>query len=401
MLARAHRDKRPIAAFFIDLDNFKTVNDTLGHGAGDKLLKAVATRLLGAVRANDTVGRLGGDEFVVLAEGSSLDGGPELVAARLLDVLLEPFELAGFEGLPLTTLASIGIATGQRLSAEDLLRDADIALYRAKAAGKACAVVFESHMQSEVLDRLELELDLRATLCEQFFVTYQPIFDLTSLEITGVEALLRWDHPTRGIIMPATFIPILEDTGMIFATGRWVLREACRQAATWRRSGSPFVISVNVSMRQLESVALIDDVRDALAASGLDPSSLVIEVTETSLMRDVDATVDRLNRLKLLGVRIAIDDFGTGYSSLAYLKRLPIDILKVDQSFIAGISESSEALAVVHALLQLGRTRLVSRRSLRASRMHASSSCSVKRVATAGKGSSSPNRWRPQRSKRR
>jgi len=355
MLARAHRDKRPVAAFFLDLDNFKSVNDTLGHGAGDQLLKAVANRLSAAIRANDTVGRLGGDEFVVLAEGTSLDGGPELVAARLLDVLAEPFELAGFEGIPLTTSASIGIATGQRTSADDLLRDADIALYRAKAAGKACTVVFQSYMQSEVLDRLELELDLRANLCEQFFTVYQPMFDLATLEMTGVEALLRWNHPRRGVVLPDTFIPVLEDTGMIFETGRWVLREACRQAATWHRAGRPFAVSVNVSMRQLESDALVDDVRDALAASGLDPSSLVIEVTETALMRDADATVERLGRLKMLGVRVAIDDFGTGYSSLSYLKRFPVDILKIDRSFIAGIGESSDALAMVHALVQLGR----------------------------------------------
>ncbi|MDQ1534063.1 MAG: hypothetical protein QOF28_1824, partial [Actinomycetota bacterium] len=355
MLARAHRDERDIAAFFIDLDNFKTVNDTLGHGAGDQLLKAVARRLSTATRANDTVGRLGGDEFVVLAEGTSLDGGPEVVAARLLDVLSEPFELTGFEGIPLTTGASVGIATGQRNSADDLLRDADIALYRAKAAGKACAVVFESYMQSEVLERLELELDLRAALGGQFVVMYQPIFDLATLAMTGVEALLRWDHPRRGVVLPTTFVPILEDTGMIFETGRWVLREACIQAAAWQRIGRPLVVSVNVSMRQLESDALVDDVRDALATSGLDPSALVLEVTETALMRDVDATVARLDRLKHLGVRLAIDDFGTGYSSLAYLKRFPVDILKIDQSFIAGIGESSDALAMVHALVQLGR----------------------------------------------
>jgi EAL domain-containing protein (putative c-di-GMP-specific phosphodiesterase class I) len=292
---------------------------------------------------------------VVLAEGASLDGGPEVIAARLLEVLSEPFELAGFEGVRLTTSASVGIATGQRGSADDLLRDADIALYRAKAAGKSCSVVFESYMQSEVLDRLELELDLRANLCEEFRMVYQPMFDLETLEMTGVEALIRWDHPERGLVMPDTFVPVLEETGMIFETGRWVLREACRQAALWHRGDRPFVVSVNVSMRQLENDALVDDVRDALASSGLDPEALVIEVTETALMRDVDATADRLARLKLLGVRIAIDDFGTGYSSLAYLKRFPVDILKIDQSFISGITESPEALAIVHALVELGR----------------------------------------------
>jgi EAL domain-containing protein (putative c-di-GMP-specific phosphodiesterase class I) len=202
---------------------------------------------------------------------------------------------------------------------------------------------------------LELELDLRAALGGQFVVMYQPIFDLATLAMTGVEALLRWDHPRRGVVLPTTFVPILEDTGMIFETGRWVLREACRQAAAWQRHGRPLVVSVNVSMRQLESDALVDDVRDALATSGLEPSALVLEVTETALMRDVDATVARLDRLKQLGVRLAIDDFGTGYSSLAYLKRFPVDILKIDQSFIAGIGESSDALAMVHALVQLGR----------------------------------------------
>ena len=355
MLARAQRDDRATAAFFIDLDNFKCVNDTLGHGAGDQLLQAVATRLSAAARANDTVGRLGGDEFVVLAEGTSLVDGPERVAARLLEALAQPFELAGFEGIPLTLSASVGIATGQRTSAEDLLRDADVALYRAKSAGKACAIVFETYMQSEVLEHLELELDLRANLCEQFFITYQPMFDLATLEMTGVEALLRWDHPRRGIVMPQTFVPILEDTGMILQAGRWILREACQQAATWQHADRPFVVSVNVSMRQLESDALVDDVRDALLATGLDPGSLVLEITESALMRDAHATVERLARLKQLGVRLAIDDFGTGFSSLAYLKRFPIDILKIDQSFVAAIDESPESLAMVHALVQLGR----------------------------------------------
>jgi EAL domain-containing protein (putative c-di-GMP-specific phosphodiesterase class I) len=174
------------------------------------------------------------------------------------------------------------------------------------------------------------------------------------MELTGVEALLRWDHPVRGIVLPETILPTLEDTGMIFDAGRWVLHEACKQGATWQGAGASFVVSVNVSTRQLESDTIIDDVRDSLAASGLDPAALVLEVTETALMRDVDATADRLARLKLLGVRIAIDDFGTGYSSLSYLKRFPVDVLKIDQSFIAGIGESSEALAMVHALVQLG-----------------------------------------------
>lgn len=355
MLARSHRDERAVAAFFIDLDNFKAINDTLGHGAGDQLLVAIASRLSEAVRANDTVGRLGGDEFVVLAEGNSLDAGPEVVAARLHDVLRGEFELPGFEGTPITTSASIGVATGQRSSAGDLLRDADIALYRAKAAGKQCTVVFQSHMQSEALDRLELELDLKANLREQAFLVYQPMYDLSTLEMTGVECLLRWDHPRRGILLPDDFVPILEETGLILEVGRWVLNQACRQVAAWHRCGRRLSVSVNVSMRQLEDDALVGDVRDALSSSGLEPSALVLEVTETALMKDVDATVQRLGRLKSLGVGIAIDDFGTGYSSLAYLKRFPVDVLKIDRSFVAGLGASPEALAMVRALVQLGR----------------------------------------------
>ncbi len=354
MLIGGHRDERPVAAFFLDLDNFKKVNDTLGHRAGDELLKAVGTRLVAATRSSDTVGRLGGDEFVVLAQGSSLDGGPDLVAARLLDVLSKPFELPGFEGIPVTISASIGIATGQRSSAGDLLRDADTALYRAKAEGKGRALVFESFMQSEVLDRLELELDLRAGLCEQCVAVYQPMFDLATLETTGAEALLRWKHPTRGIVQPDHFIPILEDTGMILEAGRWILHEACNEGARWARAGRPFIVSVNLSMRQLESDVLVDDVRDALAASGLDPSLLVLEVTETALMRDADSAVARLGRLKKLGLRIAVDDFGTGYSSLASHKQVPVDILKIDRTFIASIGESPAALSIVQAFVQLG-----------------------------------------------
>jgi diguanylate cyclase (GGDEF)-like protein len=354
MLTRARRDQRAVAALFIDLDDFKTVNDTLGHAAGDQLLQAVSNRLSSALRASDTVGRLGGDEFVVLAEGSSLEYGPEVVAAKLLGSLSEPFELVGFEGVRLTTSASIGIAAGQRTTAGDLLRDADIALYRAKSAGKGGMVVFEAHMQSEVLDRLELELDLRANLCDQFFLTYQPMFDLTTLEMTGVEALLRWHRTGHGVVLPDVFVPILEETGMIFETGRWVFHEACRQAAQWHQQGRPLIVSVNVSTRQLASDRLVDDVRDALEASGLDRSALVIEVTETALMHDIDATIHHLRQLETLGVRIAIDDFGTGDSSLAHLRQLPVDILKIDQSFTAHMTESSEALAIVQALIQLG-----------------------------------------------
>ena len=354
MLQRARRESLDAAALFIDLDNFKTVNDTLGHGAGDELLQAVAARLAGVLRGSDTVGRLGGDEFVVLAEDVSVSAGPELVAERILDVMREPFYLACQDGSPITVSASVGVATG-RTSASDLLRDADIALYRAKANGKGCYALFEPAMQSAVLNRLELEMDLRSGLDDELFIVYQPVFNLENMTVSGVEALLRWRHPRRGVIAPADFIPMLEETGLILGVGRWVLHQACAQAVAWQRQGRRLSMSVNVSMRQLETDTLLTDVADALRASGLDPADLVIEVTETVLMRDTDATVRRLRLLKGLGVRVAIDDFGTGYSSLAYLKQFPVDSLKIDRSFIAGIDGTRESAALMHTLVQLGR----------------------------------------------
>jgi len=357
MLARARREHRPVAALFIDLDNFKDINDTMGHDAGDKLLRAVAARFSGVLRDSDTVGRLGGDEFVVLAEGVSLAAGPELVAERLQDVLREPFRVEGFEGVPLSVTASIGIAEGERANASDLLREADIALYRAKARGKNCSALFRPQMQSEVLDRLELEMDLRSALArEQYFLLYQPVFDLDQVSVCGVEALLRWNHPVRGVVSPDDFVPVLEDTGLILDVGHWVLREACAQAAVWHRAGLGLTMSVNVSMRQIETDAFLDHVEDALDHSGLDAGSLILEVTETTLMRDTEATVRRLKLLKDLGVRVAIDDFGTGYSSLAYLRRFPVDALKIDRSFVSGMADSTESSALIHTLVQLGRT---------------------------------------------
>jgi diguanylate cyclase (GGDEF)-like protein/PAS domain S-box-containing protein len=357
MLIRSRRVCDPVAAYFIDLDNFKDANDSLGHEAGDKLLKAVADRFTGLLRRSDTVGRIGGDEFVILTEGISLIGGPVTVADRIREALRPPFEVEGFEGMPITVSASIGIATGDRNSALDLLRDADIALYRAKSAGRDCAVLFEPAMQSDALDRLELKSDLAAALAaDQFFLLYQPIFDLDSVHVQGVEALLRWQHPTRGVIAPNDFIPVLEDYGMIIDVGRWVLEEACAQAARWQSLGHRITMSVNVSMRQLETDSFVGEVKAALTNNGLDPTSLVIEVTESTLMRDANATVARLRRLKEIGVMLAIDDFGTGYSSLAYLRQFPIDVLKIDRSFVAEMDGSHDSAALVHTLVELGRT---------------------------------------------
>ncbi len=357
MLARARRSEIQVAALFIDLDGFKEVNDSLGHAVGDQLLKAVTERLSVTMRESDSVGRLGGDEFVVLVDGATMDAGPELVAERLLDVLRTPFLLPGLPGGPLTLTASIGIALGLRDSAAELLRDADIALYEAKASGKNCFVAFQPEMHTAVQDHLLLEMDLREALeQDQFRLVYQPIFNLAGGQTTGVEALLRWDHPERGLVQPDNFIPILETSGMINEVGRWVLREACLQGAIWHARGYPLDVSVNVSARQLDADRLVEDVRLALQSSGFPALSLTLEITETAIMKDVAAVVPRLEALKATGVRIAIDDFGTGYSSLAYLQQFPVDTLKIDRSFISAMAGSLESGALVRTLVQLGKT---------------------------------------------
>jgi diguanylate cyclase (GGDEF)-like protein len=356
LLARARRDRTPIAALFLDLDGFKTINDTLGHEVGDQLLQAVATRLSAAVRASDTLARLGGDEFVVLVDGAGVDAGPEMVADRILEVLRPPFLLEGTTK-PQTISASIGIATAaSATTASDLLRDADVALYEAKAAGKNQAVLFAPEMHTAVRDRASMELDLRQAVARQeLFLVYQPILDLRSGRITGVEALARWQHPTRGVIGPDEFVPLLEQTGLIISAGRWVLDEACRQLAEWHRAGYHLDMSVNVSARQLDTDEFVDHVAAALHQSGISPASLILEITETTIMSDTQATIDRLRILKALGVRLAIDDFGTGYSSLAYLRQFPVDALKIDRSFINAIADSAEAGALIHTLVHLGK----------------------------------------------
>jgi diguanylate cyclase (GGDEF)-like protein len=355
MLLRARRSKTPVAALFIDLDNFKSINDTLGHNAGDELLQAVGARLDGVVRDVDALGRLGGDEFVVVAGDMSLISGPELIAERLLDALKEPVKL-GNEQTPVTVTASIGIATGDRASAGELLRDADIAMYRAKWSGRNRYIVFECGMADAVQSRMELEMDLRVALeNREFFLAFQPTFNLQDMTPTGVEALIRWNSPTRGVVQPDDFIPLLEETGLIVNIGRWVLQEACAQAQEWRESGYPVGIAVNVSARQLDSDRILTDVADALADSGLDPEALTLEITETTLMRDAEETLRRLTAIKELGVRIAIDDFGTGYSSLGHLRQFPVDALKIDRSFITGLAHNLEGESLIHTLVQLGK----------------------------------------------
>jgi diguanylate cyclase (GGDEF)-like protein len=353
MLVRARRAEHPVAALSIDVDNFKSINDSLGRTAGDEILRALAQRFDGVLRGSDGLARVGGDEFVVIADGVSLGVGPELIAERLLDALREPFRVGDVE---LAVTASIGLATGVRACVDELLRDAETAMYHAKRDGKDRYVVFESGMQNDVQTQLELEMDLRHALArEQLLLVYQPTFDLHELSPNGMEALVRWRHPRRGIVMPGDFVPLLEQTGLVGEVGHWVLREACDQAARWRDAGHAIGVAVNVSARQLDSDDLLAQVRASLQDSGLDASALTLEITETALMRNAEDTAGRLAAIKALGVRIAIDDFGTGYSSLAHLQRFPVDALKIDRSFTSALTANAEGETLMRTLVQLGK----------------------------------------------
>ncbi len=358
MLARTARSPGTASgALFVDVDGFKHVNDNLGHAAGDVLLRTVGERLQGTVRSQDTVGRLGGDEFVVLVESSAEESTADLLADRLVEALREPVDLGdGSAGVSVTV--SIGVAVGQYSTPDGLLRDADLALYAAKAAGRDRYSLFDASMHEGVEGRVALELDLAEALQKkQFFLLYQPIFDLASGRLEGVEALLRWRHPVRGIVSPDEFIPLAEESGMIVAIGRWVLGEACRQAREWAvKGGRTLGISVNVSAEQLGREDFAGDVRGALGESGLDPAALMIEITETTVMRDVGAACRHLEEVKALGASVAVDDFGTGYASLSQLQRIPADVLKVDRSFIAALDGGDQNRDLLEAILGVGRS---------------------------------------------
>lgn len=355
MTARVRRDHTKSAVLFMDLDNFKDINDTLGHSVGDQLLIAVGARLTQTLRGGDTVGRLGGDEFVILAEGDSLRPDSDELARRILDCLSEPFIVGGCE-TPLSVSASIGIAQGVRERPEDMLRDADIAMYRAKSLGKSCAVGFLPSMQEDIVVQRTLVVDLQKALDnDEFFLLYQPIVNLKSGALAGVEALLRWNHPERGVVQPDLFIPTLESSGLIVPVGLWVLKEACRQGSLWRVGGLDISLSVNISAKQLEHDQIVDDVRNILLESGFLPGMLALELTETALVADIAGSIERLQLLKALGVRLSIDDFGTGYSSIVYLRQFPVDMIKIDRSFVSNIADSVEAAVLVHTLVQLGK----------------------------------------------
>jgi diguanylate cyclase (GGDEF)-like protein/PAS domain S-box-containing protein len=354
-LMRAGRGIPQIAVMFIDLDDFKTVNDSLGHAAGDEVLQEVGRRLKIAVRPTDTVARFGGDEFAVLLDEIMGSEDAADAAARILRALDMPVEIDGKHVFP---RASVGIClVGEELEtpeAEDLLRNADVAMYMAKRDSKGSYRVFEPTMHERVVERLELRSDLQHALTlEQLELHYQPVVRLAGRDILGVEALVRWNHPNRGMIPPIQFIPVAEETGLIIPMGRWILETACREAVALQERfprSEPLTMSVNLSVRQLQSETLVGDVRKALAATGLSASSLVLEITESLMLSDTDFAMQQLHELKALGIRLAMDDFGTGYSSLSYLSRFPVDILKMDRSFVG--SEENEALT--SAIIALG-----------------------------------------------
>ena len=357
-LALAQRGHLPVAVMFLDLDNFKTINDSLGHDAGDRLLGAVAQRIVKNTRASDTVARLGGDEFAILVESVASPLEVRRVAETLIEVLRTPFLLDGKE---VTVAASVGVAhSNSSASAESLLSNADIAMYHAKAAGKNRYAVFEPRMQDVLHERLRLEADITRALADQeFMLEYQPIVDLGTGSLLGVEALVRWRHPRDGVLMPAEFVSIAEDCGQIVKLGRWVLIEACRSLVAWRTGiagGNGLRVAVNVSGRHLQNGDLIRDVSDALAISGLEPENLVVELTESTIMSNTEANLERLQKLKALGIRLALDDFGTGYSSLSYLHRFPIDILKIDRSFVSRLTTSDNGPELARAVITLGST---------------------------------------------
>ena len=356
-IGRARREGNELGVIFLDIDDFKTINDSLGHGAGDAALIDVAKRLSESIRSSDTAARFGGDEFVVLLEDLEDVQRAVEVAERILEDLRRPLTVAGKE-LQLRGSVGISILEGRSAaSADDLIRDADAAMYIAKRDGKGGYRLFEPEMHAGVLARLELRADLqRALEGSQFELFYQPIVRLTDSRVAGMEALLRWHHPERGLVHPEDFIPFAEETGLIVPIGRWVLREACRQATAINRARGEdpsLYMCVNLSVKQLQHSDVISDVRDALTESELDPSMLTLEITESMLIDDPDIAVTKLTELRALGLRIAMDDFGTGYSSLSYLSRFPVDIIKMDRSFLRE-DATPQTLDLSSAVVALG-----------------------------------------------
>ena len=355
-LATAKRYQRRFAVFFIDLDRFKTINDTLGHEAGDRLLVTVAERLKATLRASDVVARLGGDEFVVLLGETESATAAAAAARKLLAAVMRPMEIAGHE---CRVTASIGISLFPDDATDEatLLKNADTAMYLAKESGKNAFQVYDGAVRTQAMERLAIETELRRALeRDELTLQFQAKLDLADDRITGVEALLRWTSPKLGPVSPAQFIPVAEESGLIVPIGQWVLRAACAQGMAWQREGLPPVrMAVNLSPRQFSDPHLLDDLRKVLVDTGLAPELLELEITESMVMADTERAIALLGQMKSLGVRLAIDDFGTGYSSLAQLKRFPIDTLKVDRSFIRDLVHSADDKAITEAIITMGK----------------------------------------------
>jgi diguanylate cyclase (GGDEF)-like protein len=346
-IARGHS----VAVFCLDLDRFKSVNDTLGHGIGDALLKLVADRLRKSVRESDTIARLGGDEFAIIQPFVEQPTGATSLAARIIEALSAPF-IIGDHVIDIGTSIGVAVAPGDGLSADDLLKNSDLALYRAKSDGRGVYRFFEPEMDAKMRRRRELEMDLRAALGKnELELFYQPLINLAEGKVIGFEALLRWRSPERGLVPPNDFIPLAEEVGLIAPIGAWVLRQACVEAAAWP---DHIKVAVNLSPIQFKSDRLVLDVASALGSSGLSPHRLELEITETVMLNDTETTLAMLRQIKALGVAISMDDFGTGYSSLSYLRKFPFDKIKIDQSFVREISDADESMAVVRAVVGLG-----------------------------------------------
>ncbi len=353
-VSAARRGRHKLAVLFTDLDGFKAINDTLGHAVGDGLLRGIARRLTSCLRETDTAARLGGDEFAILLTNLANELDAATVARKLLGSLADPIQ---FRTQATSIHCSIGIATFPRdaLDPDDLVKKADTAMYHAKERGGNRFDFYTEDMNAAIERRVALEERLRAALeHDQLRVYYQPQFDITRGRIVGAEALIRWQHPELGLVSPVHFLPIAEETGLIVPIGDWILRKACEQNAIWNREGHHGLrVSVNVSSHQFLEAGFADVVRNALEETSLSPVALELEITESSLLRDVEITVDTLRRLKDLGVRLAIDDFGTGYSAMADLKRLPIDVLKIDQSFVRNLTTDPADATITETIVQL------------------------------------------------
>jgi diguanylate cyclase (GGDEF)-like protein/PAS domain S-box-containing protein len=361
-MSKAQRSTKPLAVLFCDLDHFKFVNDSLGHEAGDALLIEVAERIRSVTRPSDTVARFGGDEFVVLCDDLLAPDDALVIADRMADIITSPVIINGRE-IVVSTSVGIAFVGDDHERPEDLIRDADAAMYRAKERGRACFEVFDEALRTRVMGRLDTERSLRrAVERDELRLHYQPIFDLTTARLNGFEALLRWQHPERGLIGPHEFIAVAEETGLIVPMGRWAMDEACRQLREWNETilldltDRPLSMAINLSGRQVAQASLVSEVAEVLARTGVTPGSITLEITESVLMADAPETVRLLERLKGLGVRLAVDDFGTGYSSLAYLRRFPVDIIKVDRAFVSGLGTNLEDAEMVRLVLAMART---------------------------------------------